>query len=228
LGWKNSKNSQIFSNHVDLLGDDHVPTTVTAYIKKESERPEISHSPGARQIYQSPSMSVSIHEVPVSSMGQQQHQHQHHNQQRDHGITANLNVLAALSNNGHINLHNQHPHLSFSSGDQHPQRGHGHSSMINPTANEKAIAQAIATVGGNYPNHSPPPYPVVGDNQSSSGPGSGSQNPSNNNSGGHSNGSNANGGHGGYVLNVSSPPLRYLYTSNGRHQQVIKGGFDSL
>lgn len=216
--------------NTDLLGDDHVPTTVTGFIKKEPEGNEITQSPGTRQIYQSPSMSVSIHEVPVSSnMSPQHHQHQHHShQQRDHGIASNLNVLAALANNSHHNnLHNnQHPHVSFSSssGDQHQQqqqqqRGHGHStSMINPTANEKAIAQAIAAVGGNFPNHSPPPYPGPGDNPNSGG-GSANPNSNNNNSGAHPNGSNVNGGH-GYITNIS-PPLRYPYPS-GRHQQVNK------
>lgn len=80
-------------------------------------------------------------------------------------------------------------------------------SSASSQAKEIAIAHAIATVGGGYPNHSPPPYANNG----------------NGNSAHHPNGGEHHGSNGSNYNNQSSlPNMRYSYPSTGRHQQVKK------
>ncbi|CAL8143971.1 unnamed protein product [Orchesella dallaii] len=175
-----------------------------------------------------------------------------------------LNMLAALANSngsggvigggGHHHHHNHHhssshhqnPFSSSSSsaggGEQSQMNlSRAFASMTNP--NVLDVARAIAAVGGsaatgNYPNHSPPPYPASDQangsgsssgnvSQNQSGGGNSGNNTSSNGAGngGNNNANNSSNGNGAQYMS-NSPPSRgspYGYTTSGRHHQDYVG-----
>ncbi|OXA57245.1 Transcription factor GATA-4 [Folsomia candida] len=189
---------------------DDVPTS--SFIKKEYEDPigqNINNgNSSSRQIYQT--ASVSIHEVGVAptSIGG-------HSQSREQ---SNLSVLASLahqsSSSHHHNSNNNHSlqHLSYGTPPPHPNE-QNRGTLMHSSLTDKAIpiAQAIAAVGGNYLNHSPPPYANGNSNQNQA-------NGEHQSSGGNS---SSNGGN-NYNNSSPPPPIRYPYQT-GRQQQEYVG-----
>lgn len=135
-----------------------------------------------------------------------------HSQSREQ---SNLSVLASLahqsSSSHHHNSNNNHSlqHLSYGTPPPHPNE-QNRGTLMHSSLTDKAIpiAQAIAAVGGNYLNHSPPPYANGNSNQNQA-------NGEHQSSGGNS---SSNGGN-NYNNSSPPPPIRYPYQT-GRQQQV--------